>query len=407
MVVSPGMSTMKITVVSMHTSPWTQLGAGDGGGMNVVVRHQSEQLGRMGHHVEVVTRRTDPQTPTRQPMAPGVELITLDAGPAKSLPKSQIDLHLAQFGDGLAQLGAGDVVHSHHWMSGVAALPIARSWGVPHLMSYHSIAAPQLDAELSAGEPPESPQRVPGELACARGSDGIVAVSRAEAQTVVDRFGASQDRISVVHPGVDHGLFHPLAQGSPGGGGPWDGPYLLFAARLQPLKGADLVVEALGLMDPATRPGLIIAGEVSEDFAAYRGVIDEIVERYGLEDRVVYTGAQPRPVFASLMRHAKLTLVPSHSETFGLVALESAASGVPVVAAAAGGLLEAVAEGRSGHLVPGRDPHRWAEVITGVLTDRQRLAALGRSAEVWSRQFSWIASAQRLELVLRAAVAAH
>ena len=386
---------MKITVVSMHTSPWTQLGAGDGGGMNVVVRHTAEQLGAAGHTVEVVTRRTDNTAPERQLMAPGVELVTVTAGPSAHLPKSRIDEHVEQFRARLQELQPGDVIHSHHWMSGVAALPVAAQWGVPHAMSYHSIAAPQLHVDLGLGEPPESARRVPGELLCAQRSDRIIAISNAEAATVIERFGIDTAAVTVVPPGVDHELFRPLTPDQPA-----QDDYLLFAARLQPLKGADLVVEALGLIDPAVRPRLVIAGEVSEDFADYQGVIDEIVARHDLADWVSYAGARPRPEFAALVRGAALMVMPSHSETFGLVALESAASGVPVIASAAGGMVESVAEGRSGHLLVGRDPSAWARLISDLLADRPRLAALGRSAHQWSLDFSWAASAQRLESVL-------
>lgn len=386
---------MKITVVSMHTSPWTQLGAGDGGGMNVVVRHTAEELAQLGHQVEVVTRRTDPDTPERQQMAPGVELVTLTAGPAAHLPKSLIDEHVEPFRAGLAALEPGDVIHSHHWMSGVAALPVADQWQVPHAMSYHSIAAPQLHVDLGLGEPPESARRVPGEHLCAQRSDRVIAISAAEADTVIERFGIDPARVTVVAPGVDHDLFHPLADQDTA-----RADYLLFAARLQPLKGADLVVEALGLIDPAVRPRLVIAGEVSEDFADYQAVIDEIIDRHDLADWVSYAGARPRQDFAALVRGAALMVIPSHSETFGLVALESAASGVPVVASAAGGLVESVAEGRSGHLMARRDPALWAETITDLLADQDRLAALGRSAHQWSLDFTWAACAARLESVL-------
>lgn len=394
---------MKITVVSMHTSPWTQLGAGDGGGMNVVVRNTAEELARLGHQVEVVTRRTNPDTPERQQMAVGVDLVSLTAGPGSHLPKSRIDEHIPEFRAGLAALEPGDIIHSHHWMSGVAALPVAQQWGVPHVISYHSIAAPQLHVDLGLGEPPESSRRVPGELLCAQGSDRVVAVSQAEADTVIERFGIDPGRVTVVSPGVDHDLFRPLIPGEPtierrATTTPDD--YLLFAARLQPLKGADLVVEALGLIDAAQRPRLVIAGEVSEDFADYQGVIDEIIERHDLAAWVSYAGARPRPEFAALVREAALMVIPSHSETFGLVALESAASGVPVVASAAGGLVESVSEGRSGHLLARRDPQLWAETIAGLLADRSRLEALGRSALAWSLDFSWASSAQNLDAVL-------
>src|SRR5699024_10974340 len=106
---------------------------------------------------------------------------------------------------------------------------------VPHVQSYHSIAAQKQGLPLSEGEPPESPGRVVGEALVAEQSDRVVAVSRAEATTVIERCGAAPDRVVVVPPGVDSGMFRPAEPGEQ----PWRPgiqPYLVFAARLQPLK---------------------------------------------------------------------------------------------------------------------------------------------------------------------------
>ncbi|MDO5499874.1 MAG: glycosyltransferase [Propionibacteriaceae bacterium] len=395
---------MRVAKVSLHTSPYTALGTGDGGGMNAVVREQAESLGQLGHQVELFTRRDDPEAPDIVQTAPGVRLHTLDAGPAKPLPKSRIDDYLDQFTAGLRRrlreletaLEPVQLVHSHHWMSGVAALGVARELGVPHLQSYHSVAALP-DHPLADGEPPESPRRVPGEALIAKESDIVIAVSQAEGRTVVERCGADPARIQVLHPGVDTQLFRPLSPGEPS----WrccemGRPYVLFAARLQPLKGPDLALEALARIDPGIRPHLVIAGETSADFADYHGQIEMLVHHLGVAGDVVYSGSRPRPEFASMMRGARLLLVPSHSETFGLVALEAAASGVPVVATAAGGLVESVQDGRTGIVLDSRDPQVWAEAITELLTDDAAHTRLSFGGLVRVQGQDWLSVSARL-----------
>lgn len=389
---------MRIAKISLHTSPYAVLGTGDGGGMNVVVRAQAEALADLGHQVDLYTRRSDPDQPEVVETVPGVRLHHLPAGPPKPLPKSRIDDHLDEFSQALAARGTpADVVHSHHWMSGVAALPVAHAWGVPHLQSYHSVAAAHADDPLSEGEPPESPRRVPGEVLVARESDVVVAISRAEAQTIIDRCGADPKRVVVVPPGVDTELFRPLAPGEDR----WQccemrRPYLFFAARLQPLKGPDLALETLARIDPEHRPHLVLAGDVSADFADYHDHVQRLAHKLGIANDVVYSGARPREEFAAMMRGAEVVLMPSHSETFGLVALETAASGVPIVASAAGGLREAVAEGRTGILMETRDPAAWGSAVQGLLSDRATHDRMGAEAREWARRFDWAKVAARL-----------
>ena len=250
---------------ALHTSRPLP-GSGDAGGMNVVERSQAEALADLGHEVELVTRRSSPDDPDRVELLPGVTLRHLDAGPPTPLAKSVIDDHLDEFSAGFDRLPPPDVVHSHHWMSGVAALPVTRRWGIPHVQSFHSVAALP-GSPLSAGEPPESSRRVPGEALVATQSQAVVAISAAEARTVIERCGAEADRVMIVSPGVDQELFRPLAPGESSWSWPaaspcdWPRGYVLFAARLQPLKGPDLAISAMAELDPATRPHLVVAGD--------------------------------------------------------------------------------------------------------------------------------------------------
>jgi D-inositol-3-phosphate glycosyltransferase len=395
---------LNITFVSMHTSPATMPGTGDAGGMNVVERAQAEALAALGHRVELVTRRSHPDDPDTVELYPGVTLRHLDAGPPTPLAKSLIDDHIEQFSAGLAALEPSDVIHSHHWMSGVAALPVAAKWGVPHVQSYHSVAAP-MGSPLSAGEPPESPRRVPGEAAVARGSQAVVAISAAEAQTVIDRCGADSDRVSIVSPGVRQDQFRPLAPGEERWGWPatnpqaWPHGYVLVAARLEPLKGPDLAIQALAHVDPEIRPHLVVAGGASDAFRSYEQSLHTMVTELGLASNVTFISAQPRPELARLLRGARVVLVPSHSETFGLIALEAAASGTPVVAAAAGGLREAVAHGVTGQLMDSRRPEDWALALTRLLMVPGLLERMSLVSRVHARRFDWAFAALRLSAI--------
>lgn len=402
---------MRIAFISFHTSPADRPGTGDVGGMNVVEMHLAHALADVGHEVDLITRRADPKTPELTTLRPGVRLLTVAGGPPTPLAKSAQDAHLDEFRDNLAALVARriatgerpyDVVHSHHWMSGVAALPLARNWDVPHVQSFHSVAALPGDP-LHEGEPPESPARVGGEAECARRSDLIVTISAHEAGTVVERCGADPDRVSIVSPGVDHQLFRPLLDGEDPlswtigrAEGRIDARgYVLFAARLQPLKGADLAIDTLARLSDDERPHLVVAGADSDDFDGYASSLADRVTQLGLTDDVTFLGPDDREVLAAQMRGARALLVPSHSETFGLVALEAASSGTPVLAMAAGGLREAVVDGESGLLMWDRDPTAWAAALRRLLAPRVRLRA-GQVGRIHARRFRWEWAAARL-----------
>lgn len=388
-------------MVSMHTSPYEPPGSGDAGGMNVVERHTADALAALGHEVEIITRRSDPTQPDLVRLAPRVTLRHVSAGPAARLAKSEIDQYLDDFQAAMAGLGPYQIVHSHHWMSGMAALPLARRWGVPHVQSYHSVAARPGDY-LSEGEPPESPHRVAGEAWLARESDLVVAISAAEARTVVERCGADPNRVVIIAPGVDAALFRPRVPGEPKWTWPHEkGPacrkgYLLFAARLQPLKGPDLAIAALEQVPVDLRPHLVVAGEVSPDFASYAEELHAMVERLDLQQYVTFTGPQSRQRLAEMLRGALLCLVPSHSETFGLIALEAAASGTPVIASAAGGLREAVVHGETGQLMDSRLAADWASAMIRLCADPDLVDRMGVVARIHARRFSWEATAMLL-----------
>jgi D-inositol-3-phosphate glycosyltransferase len=394
-------TSLRIALVSLHTSPGDEPGSGDAGGMNVVVRHQAEALAALGHTVEILTRRSSAGMPGDLPLTPGVTLRFLDAGPAEPVAKGDQEAFIDEFRMRMGALGPYDIIHSHHWFSGMAALPLARRRGIPHVQSFHSIAADE-STPLSSGERPESPGRMAGEAWLARESDAVVTVSESEAGTVVGRLGGSRDRIRVVPPGVDGALFHPATPPAPAApSAPSGRGYAVVAGRLQPLKGLDLAIEAIAAVPDAVRPDLVVAGEASSDFGGYVDELRALAARLGIERRVRFVGPRTRVDLATLLRGARVVLVPSHSETYGLVALEGAASGVPVVAAASGGLREAVVDGETGMVLDSRDPSVWAEAITRILSDPGLARRLSHAARTRAEQFDWPRSADGLLAVYR------
>src|SRR5699024_1497082 len=375
-------------MISLHTSPGASPGAGDVGGMNVVIRQLSGELARLGCAVEILTRRTDPGAPESTELDPGVRLRNLDAGPARMLPKNAHEALVPEFAAVLRGLLGYDLVHAHHWYSGLAARHAAADWGAPLVQSLHSSAAAP-HTPLSAGERPKSPGRLAAEEELARRADALHAVSTAERDTIVDRLGADPARVEVIPPGVDTRQFHPhrAEQGGPG--------YLLMAARLEPLKGADLAIETFARIDPALVGELIVCGGASSGFEDYVTELHHRVAARGLEERVRFVGARDRDELARLMAGARLFLNPSHSETYGLTALEAAACGVPVVASAAGGLVEAVRHGETGLVLDSRDPQDWADAVTGLLRDPDQVRRLGVGGLEHARAHTWALMARR------------
>lgn len=398
----PSSAPLRIGFVMLHTSPLDVPGTKDAGGMNVVVRAQAEALARAGHDVTIYTRRSDPAPAARTVLDSGLAVVQIDAGPARLLAKGEHEAVMEEFGELLAaelERAPADLLHAEHWFSGIAALPVARRASIPLVQSYHSIAAPP-DSPLTEGERPESPGRLAGERRLAHEADLVIAVSEAERRTVLERLGGDEDRVRVVPLGVDTELFHPCATRECEEDRDWLGsggrPEVVVVGRLHPLKGFDLAIEAVAALPPERRPMLRIVGAPPPDGEAYVRALHDAVASHGMLSTTAFDGALRRGELADRIRRAAVMLVPSHSETFGLVALEAAASGVPVIARAAGGLREAVLDGETGLLVSGDDPRVWADALAGLLADPDRLARLGRRAREHALERNWGASADRL-----------
>ncbi len=384
----------RAAILSLHTSPLAQPGTGDGGGMNVYVRELVSALAQAGVVCRVYVRRWDDDLPERVSVEPGFDVVHVPAGPAK-LSKEDLPNHTEEYADWVAKDFDDfqpDVIHANYWLSGVAGRLLKQQFDLPLLTTFHTLA--RVKAESGDAEP-ESRARAESEvMACA---DAVLANATAEAEQLVQYYDADPDRIEVVPPGVDHALFSPGNQA----GARWalrssDSPVLLFVGRIQPLKGVDVAVEALAKIQRKDARLWIVGGASGKGGGAEVDRIRSLITDLGLTERVQFIPAQPHHLLSTFYRAADICLVPSRSESFGLVALEAAACGVPTVASAVGGLLTLVDHGHSGYLVEGRDPADYAAWIDTILADPVLARRLSVSAAARARTYTWSTSASRL-----------
>ena len=388
----------RVATLSVHTSPLEQPGAGDAGGMNVYVVEVSRRLAERGIAVDVFTRATSGDLPPVVEMSPGVTVRHVTAGPFEGLGKQELPAQLCAFTAAVMreeaqhEPGHFDVVHSHYWLSGQVGWLARDRWGVPLVHSAHTLAKVK-NAALAAGDEPEPRARVIGEEQVVAVADRLVANTADEARQLVDFYDADPWRTLVIPPGVDLRRFRPgdrQAARRRIGVAP-DAVVLLFVGRIQPLKAPDVLLRAAAEMlavDPALRARLqvLVVGAPSGSGLQEPRRLQELAVHLGVADVVRFVPPQPPEQLADHYRAADVAVVPSHNESFGLVALEAQACGTPVVAAAVGGLCTAVDDGVSGLLVAGRDPAGYAAAIGRVLERRELLAA---GARRHAAAFSW------------------
>ncbi|MFC5820136.1 D-inositol-3-phosphate glycosyltransferase [Nonomuraea sp. NPDC050478] len=401
----------------MHTSPLDQPGTGDAGGMNVYIVESAKRLAQSGVEVDIFTRATARDLPPVAELAPGVLVRHLTAGPYEEMDRADLPGQMCAFLSEVLRIeamyepGHYDVIHSHYWLSGQVGWLAKERWGVPLVHTMHTMAKVK-NRLLAEGDRPEPQARVVGEEQVVQIADRLVANTADEAHELIDLYGAAEQRVAVVNPGVNLTVFQPASQGAARQrlGLPQGARVLLFVGRIQPLKAPDVLLRAASRMlidDPSLRGRLVVAcvGGPSGNGLARPSILTELATELGLADTVRLVPPAPQHELADWYRASDLTVVPSHSESFGLVALESQACGTPVVAAAVGGLRTAVRDGVSGLLVDGHDPHDWAQAIGGLLTDPARLAALSAGAREHAAAFGWQATSARLMDVYAQAVA--
>jgi D-inositol-3-phosphate glycosyltransferase len=398
----------RVATISLHTSPLDQPGTGDAGGLNVYVVEVSKRLAERGVEVEIFTRAVCRDTPPAVELAPGVLVRNVVAGPFEELDKNVLPAQICQFTFGVLRTEASfapgryDLLHAHYWLSGQVAAVAAERWGVPLVQSMHTLGKVK-NLALATGDCAEPAARIRGEEEVVAAADRLVANTAEEARQLVELYGADPWRVETVNPGVDLSVFRPgrVADARRRLGLPSGAVVLVFAGRIQPLKGPDIVLRAAAELVRA-RPALagrlvvVFVGGPSGSEVGAPGRLEGMAAGLGILDCVRLEPPCPQRELADWYRAADVVLVPSHSESFGLVALEAQACGTPVVAAAVGGLRTAVRDGFSGILVDGHDPVLWARVLEGLLASPGRLASLSRGALEHASAFGWPATADRL-----------
>jgi D-inositol-3-phosphate glycosyltransferase len=395
----------RIATISLHTSPLDQPGTGDAGGLNVYVVETAKRLAERNIEVEIFTRAVCQDVPPLVELAPGVLVRNVVAGPFEELDKHSLPAQICPFTFGVLRTEAAyapgryDLVHAHYWLSGQVGRVAAERWGVPLIQSMHTLGKVK-NLALAAGDRAEPDARIHGEHEVVAAADRLVANTEEESAQLVDLYRASRSRVKTVNPGVDLSLFRPgsVAEARRKLGLPQDAIVLTFVGRVQPLKGPDIVLRAAAALAPelAARLVVVFVGGPSGSEVGVPGRLAALASRLGMSDRVRFEPPCPQRELADWYRAATLVLVPSHSESFGLVALEAQACGTPVVAAAVGGLRTAVRDGVSGLLVDGHDPADYARAVERLVTEPGMLQRLAQGAVEHAQSFGWGATADGL-----------
>ncbi len=388
---------LRAGIISLHTSPLTQAGSGDSGGMNVYIREFVSSLTQAGVRCDVFVRRWSDELEPIVEVEPGFRVIHVPAGPvdlAKEDLPSIVDAFTEWVGDWLRE-NPVDVLHANYWLSGVVGHQLKHPLQLPLVTTFHTLA--RVKAEMGDAEPQ---RRVDAEVYVVGCSDVLVANAAEERRQLIELYGADPDRIEIIAPGVDRALFRPGPKaGARDAIGLSDDPLLLFVGRIQPLKGVDIAVGALAeLQDPSARL-MIVGGASGIEGSSEVRRIEQLIDDLGLTDRVLFVPPQPHYALSTYYRAADVVVMPSRSESFGLVALEAAACGRPVVAAAVGGLRTLVDDGVSGYLLEERDPVAYAKRIDQILSDPVHAAELGAAAAVGAGRYPWSGLAGRLRSV--------
>ncbi len=392
-------------MLTVHSCPLEQAGIGDAGGMNIYVAESAARMAAQGVEVDIFTRRDHLDLPAFVELSPGVNVHHLDAGHDLHWTKEQVPAHFneltAEFKKALSTDQSYDLIHSHYWLSGKVAMPVAKELKLPLVHTMHTMARVK-NLNLAEGERPEPMIRVQGETQIVAAASALTANTDAEAASLVSLYDACPDTVHLVTPGVDLYNFTPGAGRAAARkviGIEADTHVITFVGRIQPHKGPEIFIRAIAEMishSPHLRPKLrvFIIGGASGINGSEVERLKELVNWLNIADVISFLPPVPRTELPNWYRAADLVCVPSYSESFGLVALEAQACGTPVVATAVGGLRTAVADGISGVLVDGHDPRAWSSVLARLLQEPQRRVLLSMGAIEHASHFGWDATAR-------------
>jgi len=395
-------------MLSYHTCPLATLGGKDTGGMNVYVRELTRYLGQRGVQVDVFTRSQDEHVPhVLHDLGYGNRVVHVPAGPETPLSKVEMAGYLPQFVEGICDFAAArglqyDLIHSHYWMSGIAARDLKAAWNIPVVHMFHTLGLMKQRVARTPGEA-EGDYRVEGEREVLRLADRIVAATPAELAQLQWLYQADPRKVVIIPPGVDISHFYPIHpdEAKEVIGVPPCDKTLLFVGRIEPLKGVDTLIQAICLMqDKRVYVCLVvIGGDVDSGTDSPNDEMERLKtmrEQAGLQDLVTFLGKRSQDTLPYYYSAAEAVVVPSHYESFGMVALEAMACGTPVVASQVGGLAFLVRDGVTGYTVPVDEPQALADRLTALVQDPALRRKLGEQALQEARQYAWENIAARM-----------
>lgn len=402
---------MRIAMLCVHSSPLARLGGKEAGGMNVYVRELARELGQHGVPVDIFTRSQERAAPTIVPLSRNVRVINLHTGPAAPYDKNWILTYLPEFVSRVRCFADGqdlayDIIHSHYWLSGEASIRLRRSWGIPVVHMFHTLGIMKNNVARGAEEI-ETSQRIAIERRLMYDVDGIVAATPLDRAHMVWHYGADVDRIRVVPCGVDLHHFHPQPQQEARTrlGWPAHQRVVLCVGRMEPLKGMDCLTRALALLHTRhpewrNKVRVVLVGGASEQHTTQWNTeqrrLAALRTELGVADAITFVGAQSQQALPDYYAAADVIAVPSHYESFGMVALEALACGVPVIASNVGGLSSTIEDGRSGLLVPPDNPDLLADQLESLLRDDNRRAELSLAARQRALSYGWNSVAHKI-----------
>ena len=393
---------LRIAMLSYHTCPLAILGGKDTGGMNVYVRELTRQLGRMGIHVDVFTRSQDEHVPhVVHELGYGNRVVHVPAGPEFPMAKRELAEYVPQFVEGIKQFAAEkdiryDLIHSHYWMSGLAAEALSDAWCVPIVHMFHTLGEMK-NRIARSDEEREGAYRIDGEKQVIARVDRIIASTLAEQTQLQFLYKANKRKITIIPPGVDTSHFYPIPMDEARqyiGADP-ENKLVLFVGRVEPLKGLDTLIKAIA-WHRTFKPGqvtlAIIGGEPDvspQEMSAEMARIQKLCDDLCMGRMVVFLGKRSQDTLPYYYSAADVLVMPSHYESFGMVALEAMACGTPVIASQVGGLAFLVKDGETGYHVPDQDPKALCEKLLILLDDPCQREKMGLNAAEYAKDYAW------------------
>ena len=399
-------------MLSYHTCPLATLGGKDTGGMNVYVREATRELGARNIHVDVFTRSQDEHVPhVLHDLGFGNRVVHVPAGPEEPLTKEEMAARIPQFVEGILEFARSkaiqyDLIHSHYWMSGLAAIDLKKEFNAPNVHMFHTLGLMK-NRVAQSPEEKEGEYRISGEQKVLGTADRVIAATQAEKTQLQFLYQADVRKISIIPPGVDTRRFYPIPKDEAReyiGISPCN-QMLLFVGRVEPLKGLDVLLQAIAIMRDRSDNKCIpfclsvIGGdpEVSPDFMSSEMLrLQNILDQYDLQDFVTLLGKRSQDTLPYYYSAAEVVVVPSHYESFGMVALEAMACGIPVVASDVGGLAYLVQDGKTGFTVPVADPEALASKLYLIINNGDLHAKMSMQAAEYAQQYSWTNIVDRL-----------